>query len=157
MFALVGDEKVQAVFRALKGKAGKKAQRKGLRAGGKVIARELRSTSPQLTGAMKKSIRVRAAKRRGKGIGINVQIYAENPKTRAPYSMFVKTGAKNQPQGGRVRKDRAGPSKAYNALEWRTQPNPFDEEALKRAGPAAVGAALQAIQAELQKAAGGQA
>lgn len=67
-----GAKSLDAAFRALTGPKQKKATRKGLRAGAKLIADRARELVPQPTGKLRRTIKVRAARRSRSSIGVNV-------------------------------------------------------------------------------------
>ncbi len=69
-----GDKALQSAFNALTGPKQKKAARKGLRAGAKLIADRARQNArfSKRTGKLLKSIKVKAAKRSRSGMGVIV-------------------------------------------------------------------------------------
>jgi len=69
-----GFEALDRKLRRLEKRAAKKVLKRGLRSGAKVIQREAKSRAPVLTGATRKSIRVRAMKKQKRGVvGISVR------------------------------------------------------------------------------------
>lgn len=97
MFKLSSKSK-KSINRAIKqigDKDAKKAVRKATRASAKVFAKELKKNAPVDTGELKKSIKVRAAKRSRKYIGVNATVGLD---TDAFYGNFIEFGAKG-PRG----------------------------------------------------------
>jgi len=163
LIKVTGDEQLQQVFRSLKGKEGKAAARKGLRAAAKIVQKALKQQLPKVSGALRKSVRVRAMKRSRKGVGVMVQVYATRKDK--PYSLFLEVGVKQQPKGVRVRKKQKRitvnglkkrvtdeeRSTAYNALAWRVKPRHYSRDAMKEWQALALEACLQAVRAELER------
>lgn len=69
---MTGFKKLDRQLRKLPGPMAKKALRKGLRAGAKIIQAEAKVRVPKVTGALRKSIRVRAARKRRGTVGVTV-------------------------------------------------------------------------------------
>ncbi len=86
-----GAASLDRAFRDLSGPKQKKATRKGLRAGAKVIADRARELVPTLSEKLLRTIKVRAAKRSRSSMGVNV--VAGDKETFAG----VEFGTANQP------------------------------------------------------------
>lgn len=69
---IVGVEEVERALRALPGKVAKQAIRKPLRAGAKIVLARAKQNVPAESGALKKSLKVRAGKRSRNTISIRV-------------------------------------------------------------------------------------
>lgn len=101
--SMLGVPQLTAEFKALESKFQKKALRKGLRAGAKIIQRAAKANAPQgETGNLRKFIKVRADKRSRSRLGIRVMtgtrdqlgIDANDP---VYYPGVVEYGSKNRP------------------------------------------------------------
>jgi HK97 gp10 family phage protein len=66
-FKIEGADKIDAALSAIEKNVAKKIARKALREGGKIILKEAKSNAPKESGALKKSIKLRAGKSKKKG------------------------------------------------------------------------------------------
>jgi HK97 gp10 family phage protein len=87
MMTMSGDISLVNTFRNLKTADGKAALRKGQRAAAKIIASRIKATAPEESGAIKRSVKVRAMKRSRVRIGVRVEV-------KAYYAGFVALGTK---------------------------------------------------------------
>lgn len=87
-FSLTGDKELIRKLEQLEKKDLRKATIKGCRAGNKIVASEAKTTVPQDTGRLKKSIKVRALPRSRKWIGSKV-------RADVPYAGPIEFGTKN--------------------------------------------------------------
>lgn len=69
---ILGDKKLQRKLKGLTPALQKKALRKALRAGAKIVAATARQMAPKRTGAVKRSIKVKAMKRSRGRLGVQV-------------------------------------------------------------------------------------
>ena len=78
-----------------------KAIRKGLRAGGKVLASQVKSNAPVASGRTKRSVKVRAGKRQKNSISTTVEVTGGHDE---PFIGFVEFGTKEQAANPFIRK-----------------------------------------------------
>lgn len=83
---------LEAALKALEPKVEKKILKKGMRTGMKLIQQAAKEKAPVDTGLTKKGIKVRAAKRSRKGIGIDVTIGEGDYKGETYYAAFLEYG-----------------------------------------------------------------
>lgn len=85
---MTGDLSLRHTFRTLKAADAKAALRKGQRAAAKVIAARIKAAAPEKSGAIKRSVKIRAMKRSRVRIGVRIEV-------KAYYAGFVALGTKN--------------------------------------------------------------
>lgn len=127
---ITGNKKLDAFFSAFPAKLQKKISRSALRAGAKVIAESAKKNAPISTGALRKAIRVRAAKRSRKNKGlitVRATIGKDYFKGDTFYGAFLEFGHR---AGKRPLKNRADKRPFVEGLH-------FMERALKEQGEAA--------------------
>lgn len=88
MMTMTGDLNLQHTFRRMKAADAKAALRKGQRAAAKIIAGRIKASTPQKSGAMKRTVKVRAMKRSRVRIGVRIEV-------KAYYAGFVALGTKD--------------------------------------------------------------
>lgn len=90
-----GAKELQKKLKGLPEKVANKIIRKALRSGAKIIERQAEINAPVLTGQLKKSIKVKSAKRRKKGeIGVSVITGKGDFKGDQFYASFLEFGFK---------------------------------------------------------------
>jgi HK97 gp10 family phage protein len=150
---LVGDKELLRKLDRLQKKDARKAIRRGLRAGAKILAVETKRLVPKVTGAIKRAVRVRAGKRSRRYIAVLAMIgegwfkgdsfYAAQQEMgwhagkRTGYSKTYKAGAK------------AARGRAYMGRRW-IEGKHFMERAAQNRGRAAANAALNIIRQEVE-------
>lgn len=95
-FEIKGLKEVIKNLKELEPKVQKKVVRKALREGTKIVQKEMQGEAPTDTGALKKSIKVRAGKQKKHSLSVKV----ETDKSQFPdqyYSAFVEFGTSKQP------------------------------------------------------------
>lgn len=100
--SLLGDKELQTKFRLLPIKVQRKLLRQGMRKAGKLVRDEARRLVPVDTGALKKSLKVRAAIRKRGSFGARIMTgeRAElgiDPGASGYYPAVVEFGSKTQP------------------------------------------------------------
>lgn len=147
---ITGDQELQATIASLKseGKAGASALRKGLRAGAKVVADQLKIDTPKLTGRAAQSVKVRALKRKRGRVGVTVTLTAQTAAG-FPYPIAVESGAKQHPPNAtsKEKKQRHGNA----AIGWHVRPRGFGKKAVSEVGDEALQVTNETILAELEK------
>ncbi len=128
-------------LRRVEGKVGRKVVRRALRRGAKLVAQEAKRRAPRRTGALSKSIKVRAGKRSRRAISINAIIGKGFFKGETFYAGFIEFGAPGHMTYGRGRSP--------------LKPNPFMRAAFDTAGPRARDLVLREILQGLETAARG--
>ena len=91
---LEGGKALERKLKTLPTRVRNKVVRTALRDGAKIVQAETKSLAPVQTGLLKKSLKVRAMKRKKGRIGINVQMGAGDYKGETFYGAFVEYGHK---------------------------------------------------------------
>lgn len=92
---IFGTKQIEAKFKALPAKIGRKVMRKGLTDGARIVCMRARESVPVATGTLRKSIRVlglkgaKAAGFRGKSVPLGKRVIAS-----APHAHLVERGTK---------------------------------------------------------------
>lgn len=95
-FSIEGDKEVQAKLDQLEPKLAKKIMRKALREGQKVISKEAKANAPKDTGALRKSISVRAGKRSVSKMTFYTIISEGTNKAKRWYGNVIEWGSKKR-------------------------------------------------------------
>lgn len=99
---MTGGAELERRLKALPGKIAKKLIRRALRSGAKIILAQAKANAPVDTGALKKSLKVRAAKRRGRGsVGVTVSTAEGDFKGDQFYASFIEYGHKRGKRPGK--------------------------------------------------------
>lgn len=120
-----------------------KITRKALRAGAKIIQKAAKANAPKLTGLTKKSIKVRAAKKKRGRVAILVQIGAGDYQGQTFYASFLEYGVKRKTEN---------PDSESEGGNYRIQPMGFIRRAYDEKADAAAQAIEQAFREEIKKA-----
>ena len=94
---ITGDKQIDRALKNIPDKVAKKAFRKSMRPAMKVIQKEAKDNAPVDSGDMKKSIKVKAAKRSRRFMGIDVVIGEEAFKGETWYGNLVEYGTSKMP------------------------------------------------------------
>jgi len=142
-----GFEHIQKLLRQLPPILQKGALRKGIRAGAKIIAEEARRRVPVDTGALRKSIKVRAATRLRKKTAVGVRVVAGEGDYKGDtfYGSFIEYGYWKQETyrlGSRIYSMKRGKGKST----W-VPPDPFMRGALESKAKNAVIVCAWAVRA----------
>lgn len=90
---LTGDKELDRALKDFLPKYQKKALRPGLRAAAKIVAKDLEALTPEETGLLVLSIRVKAAARSRTRFGTNILIGSDDISEYSPfYALFVEFG-----------------------------------------------------------------
>ncbi len=156
---ITGDLELQETIQSLKseGKVGKKALRKGLRAGAKIVAVRVKATFPRKSGTAALSTKVKAMKRKKGRTGVRVTLFARTAKG-FPYPVAQEFGAKPKVAGikgfmgskeGVGRTSKAG-QRIMAGVGYRIQPGHYVEKATEATAAQALNAVLSMIQQTLE-------
>ncbi|MFO1007566.1 MAG: HK97-gp10 family putative phage morphogenesis protein [Planctomycetaceae bacterium] len=94
-YQIFGTNQVSKLLQGLEKKVAKKCLRQAMRPAMKVVLEQAKKNAPVDTGAVKRNIKIRAAKRSTRYIGINVQIGSEGDyKGKQFYGSFLEYGTR---------------------------------------------------------------
>lgn len=136
--AIQGDAELIKRLKALKQTEANKIIRKGLRAGAKEILFETQHSSPVVSGALRISFLIKAARRKRGRVGVQVVSGEGHFVGETFYSGFVALG------------HRVGPRRLGEA-RTHVPPNEFMKQAANKAEPAALRILEETIKKELEK------
>ena len=91
-FTIEGDKQLTRALKGLEPKVGKKLVKKAMRPAMRIVQAKAKQEAPVLTGATKKAIKVRAAKKSRRSFGIDVRIGKGDYKGDEYYASFVEYG-----------------------------------------------------------------
>lgn len=97
--SLTGDKELKALFEALPGKVQKKLTRHALRVAAKKVRDDAARIAPDNTGALSKSIKVRAMKRSRTRVGVQVYTDSQSLKSdgkKGYYAAFTELGTSRE-------------------------------------------------------------
>lgn len=95
-FEIKGLKETLKNLKELEPKVQKKVVRKALREGTKIVAAEMKGEAPVETGQLKRSIKIKAGKRKKNSLSVKVETDKENFPDQY-YSAFVEFGTSKQP------------------------------------------------------------
>lgn len=101
---LQGGKELERKLKTLPTRIRNKVVRTALRSGAKLVQAETKQLAPVATGLLRKSLKVRAMKRKKGRIGINVQMGAGDYKGETFYGAFVEYGHKVGKRPGKLDK-----------------------------------------------------
>ena len=138
-------KKINKALKTIEPRARKKAMTRAARSAMKPILTKVRSNAPKMTSALRKSIRMRALKRRRSSMGVTVATKDDWFKGDEYYGAFQefswKTGSRKQSKSGATRKQIPGLH--------------FVEDAFKASGNGALRRFLVQVPKEIEKLAKG--
>lgn len=120
-FFLTGDKALDKTLRGLEPKIAKKVVSKATRSGMKIMQKAVKDESPVgETGMLKKSVKVRSAKRSRRSFGMLVQFGEGNFKGKSWYAAAVEYGTSKMEPRGFMRK-------AFDANEEKVRTHTMNE------------------------------